>query len=101
MADDRQKKKTLTIRLNESESKALEKLQEETGFFAATDLFKHFIKTYSDNVKCRQDLAKLQREFTDFKKDAENKLKASEAKYNEVKGAMSLIGKLLLNSDAE
>ncbi len=86
--------RTLTIRLNTSETKQLASILEQTGIAVVTDLFRHFLKNYPETIENKRKLLNLQKEFSNYKLEKEKEIKLSEAKYLELKNAILLLKNL-------
>ena len=86
--------RTLTIRLNASETKELASILDKTGIPVVTELFRHFLKLYPESIENRIKLLNLQKELSNYKAEKEKEIKQSEAKYLELKNAILLLKNL-------
>ena len=89
-----EKTRTLTIRLNASETKELASILDKTGITVVTELFRHFLKLYPESIENRIKLLNLQKELSNYKAEKEKEIKQSEAKYLELKNAILLLKNL-------
>ncbi len=90
----KEKTRTLTIRLNASETKQLASILDQTGISVVTELFRHFLKLYPESIENRIKLLNLQKELSNYKAEKEKEIKQSEAKYLELKNAILLLKNL-------
>lgn len=86
--------RTLTIRLNTTETTQLADILEQTGFNVVTELFRHFLKIYPEYMENRIKLLNLQKEFSHYQVEKDTRIKESEAKYLELKNAILLLRNL-------
>ena len=63
--------RTLTIRLNASETKQLASVLDQTGITVVTELFRHFLKLYPESIENRIKLLNLQKELSNYKAEKE------------------------------
>lgn len=86
--------RTLTIRLNASETKELASILDKTGIPVVTELFRHFLKLYPESIENRIKLLNLQKELSNYKAEKEKEIKQAEAKYLELKNSILLLKNL-------